>query len=96
MWVPGNVSIVGNENTDKTVMELGNGDEEIMLITSRSELLEEVKKKLNEEMQRIWSTRTHHKLRAIKEDIKEWSTRRNRRVQTVLTRIRIGHTKLTH
>ena len=45
-----------------------------------------------------WRDTNSNKLRAIKDDIMPWPTasRRSRREEIILCRLRIGHTRLTH
>ena len=49
---------------------------------------------------RKWNSlaREGRKLREIKKDIKDWTSSHNksRRIETVLVRLRLGHTNITH
>ena len=45
-----------------------------------------------------WHATESNKVRDIKDDVRVWSSslQRNRKLSIILTRLRIGHTKLTH
>ena len=59
-----------------------------------------VKAAARKEWQRDWSSAEYqdNKLREVKPEIGHWSSscNKNRRIETALTRLRIGHTNLTH
>ena len=59
-----------------------------------------VKAAAREEWQRKWSSAEYqdNKLKEVKPEIGYWnsSSNKNRRIETALTRLRIGHTNLTH
>ena len=59
-----------------------------------------VKDAVRKDWQREWSSAEYrnNKLREVKPEIGFWSSssHKNRRIETALTRLRIGHTNLTH
>ncbi|GBN92168.1 hypothetical protein AVEN_72100-1, partial [Araneus ventricosus] len=46
--------------------------------------------------QRQWDTETENKLHAVKPHVQPWSSLMNRKADTLLTRLRVGHTRYTH
>lgn len=62
------------------------------------DLISFLKKKIRTEWDRKWFLERENKLREIKGHTNVWKTsvRGARREEVVLTRLRIGHTKLTH
>ncbi|XP_067141009.1 uncharacterized protein, partial [Centruroides vittatus] len=57
-----------------------------------------VKKRLEERWQNVWNVQVHNKLHEIKPVIENWTQKKpyDRRSEVILTRLRIGHTRLTH
>ena len=57
-----------------------------------------IKSKICQKWNVEWHEILHNKLRAIKDSIQVWpsSNLRNRRESIILTRLRIGHSKVTH
>ena len=52
---------------------------------------------LRTKWRQIWRQTTANKLREIHEDLGGWmTTHSNRQIEVVLTRLKIGHTRLTH
>ena len=53
---------------------------------------------LRKRWRELWRTTTNNKLRGIKSDLACWenNTHPNRKIEVVLARLRIGHTRLTH
>ncbi|XP_023244783.1 uncharacterized protein LOC111642647 [Centruroides sculpturatus] len=95
-WVPGHVGIRGNEEAD-TAAKSASPSQHTMRIEG-GDLKLVVKKRLAERWQNVWNAQIHNKLHEIKPLVENWTHNRqyDRRSEVILTRLRIGHTRLTH
>jgi len=98
-WVPGHIGAEGNEVADMCAKEAANYD----VLPYNRELPHKdyypmIKRKMFEKWQREWSSNDNNKLRQIKHTIAPWKSanQSNIRSSMILTRLRIGHTALTH
>ena len=96
-WLPSHIGIEGNEAADHAAKKALSREPGLASIPP-SDLLPMCKEFLKEEWQRRWSSDVNNKLRAIEPSIgKELDhTGLTRRESTRLTRLRIGHSLLTH
>ncbi|KAL4119620.1 hypothetical protein QTP88_012418 [Uroleucon formosanum] len=100
MWVPSHVGIKGNEMADEAASLASN----VLPIStidkiSSYDIFTSVKNKIFLSWQHHWdSIPPTNKLKHIKSSVKQWFTPPdlNRRQNIAITRIRIGHTFLTH
>jgi hypothetical protein len=94
VWVPGHSNIQGYETADKADTNLQMPSD---LKMNTCDLKSKIKKESLETWQNQWEQTTSHMLN-IKRTTKRWESIKvfNRRVQVVITRMRIGHTHLTH
>ena len=101
-WVPGHCGIAGNEKADTKAKFASNSVDECRRIRAipHTDMTRIVKAAARREWQRKWSSVEYqdNKLREVKAEIGYWSSssNKNRRIETALTRLRIGHTNLTH
>ena len=100
-WVPAHVNIEGNEKADKAAKEAAQGlFEGLPRGIPHTDMKRPLREAVTLGWHRKWNSLGHEggKLREIKKDVKEWasSLNRNRRSETVLARLRLGHTNLTH
>jgi len=99
-WTPSHIGIYGNEKADMLARRAAESDEEITYShIPHTDYYYIINKKIFDCWQREWTqTPLTNKLRSIKEVIKEWpsSLHNKRKIEVTLTRLRIGHTRITH
>ncbi|XP_023227710.1 uncharacterized protein LOC111628199 [Centruroides sculpturatus] len=95
-WVPGLVSIRGNEEADAAAKSASPSQHSIHIEGGDLKLV--IKKRLAERWQNVWNAQVHNKLHEIKPMIENWTHKKSydRRSEVIFTRLRIGHTRLTH
>ena len=98
-WIPSHIGVKGNEKADKLAKEA------VTLPCVMNKLpiedyLADIKKVVRNEWQDKWNAvPLTNKLRNVKDTINPWLSSfqaKNRREEIILTRLRIGHTNLTH
>ena len=96
-WIPSHVNITGNETADRKAKE------SLKLNTSMFEIPSNnfkpfINNYVLSQWQASWNTAVFNKLHAIKPNIGNGSSafRNLRREEVVITRLRIGHTRITH
>ena len=99
-WVPAHVGISGNEEADRSAKEALSIREGKLAIPA-GDLKQSFYQWSQERWLQRWSEQesTNLKLKALHPTIEPWpppSTKIKRRTEVVLTRLRIGHTHLTH
>ena len=95
--VPAHTGIKGNEEADKAAKEAIYMPGMITTRLPYTDYYQTIRRARNSEWQREWENNTS-KLKQIKPRIEEWESahRSCRQYEVKLSRLRIGHTRLTH
>ena len=95
-WIPSHIGISGNEQADKAAKSALRLDIFDMLIPA-SDFKPCIQKCIKDIWQESWTSDKFNKLRSVMPVLGSWSPmpRQHRREEIVITRCRIGHTKLT-
>ena len=97
-WVPAHTGIRGNEIAD-TAAKKAISKPKSQIHLPLADWLPSLKHHMLSKWQSLWTAHSiDNKLRAIKPTISIWpsSFQQNRQNEVILTRLRIGHTRLTH
>lgn len=97
LWTPSHTGITGNENADSLAFStISNENAPFVEIIPESDNKSSIKDRLMEKWQNIWS-RHETQLKLLKPKIfSSLPLPQNRKEQVKCTRLRIGHTALTH
>lgn len=96
VWIPSHIGISGNEAADSAARNAAKKDIDHGTIIRPDDLSVWIKNKALDSWQTDWNN-TDSKLKFVKPMISKWVLPRqiSRREQVIITRLRIGHTKLT-
>ncbi|GFR32580.1 RNase H domain-containing protein [Trichonephila clavata] len=92
-WVPGHVGILGNEQADNAARSLS---DHMQHPVCYHELKAPILRYIHSVWQETWDQQVISKLHYIHPSITHWTAVPIRRPDVCLTRLRIGHTRLTH
>ncbi|KAI5724222.1 hypothetical protein M8J76_017183 [Diaphorina citri] len=98
-WIPSHHGISGNVLVDTAANEAHTTPDVNVQEVTADDIKSTFKRAPLTEWKNEWqATPVRNKLRYIKDNVKPWSSsnRHNRREEVVLSRLRIGHTSLTH
>ena len=98
-WVPAHVGVSGNEAADEEAKAATRDPEVLFHYVPLSDMKYVFRTYVQNVWQQRWSSLPdNRKYKKIRRSVGHWpsSFHRNRRVEVVLSRLRIGHTRLTH
>ena len=98
-WIPSHTGIKGNEVADLAARAAQALNLDTNFQFPYTDLKIKTKTYIKKKWQKYWEKYPNNKLHEIKPTIGDWSMepeKLNRKMETVLTRIHIGHTKITH
>ena len=96
-WIPSHCGIPGNERADWLAKEALEKDGDPCMKLPYTDYLPAIKKFVYEKWQQRWNTQIDNKLHSIKPNLGPISFGNiKRKDQVKLSRIRLGHTRLTH
>jgi ribonuclease HI/exonuclease III len=96
-WSPAHVGISGNELADAAAKNPTKKDSQHVGLPY-SDYLPLVRRKMWEYWQNDWNDNVTDKLREVKSKVVPWGNPnfKNRRIETAVARLRIGHSRITH
>ncbi|GBN62776.1 putative RNA-directed DNA polymerase from transposon X-element [Araneus ventricosus] len=92
-WVPSHVGISGNEIAD---IAAKNASAVLDNTTPLQDFKRYINLALHSRWENHWNSQSMNKLRSIKPVVETWPTLTNRKADTIVTRLRVGHTRYTH
>ncbi|KAF0754010.1 RNase H domain-containing protein [Aphis craccivora] len=97
VWVPGHCGIHGNEKADLEASKAASSqDTPLLNVYTYEDKKKQTKQVLYHEWLKMW-TNQNTKLTQIKNNIQTWNNPGlKRKEETILNRLRIGHTFITH
>ena len=97
-WIPSHVGIAGNESADAAARRAASAPHTRRLPLPARDFYPAASLLVRSEWQSSWSALPRNKLRELKPTLEPWqsSSRRSRREEVILCRLRVGHTYGTH
>lgn len=98
MWVPSHIGINGNEDADRIANEAILDNIYNDYIPVYKDVSNEICRRIRNQWDQEWRSKIDNKLWEIKKNTNPWNTsnRPSRKEMTIITRLRIGHTNITH
>ena len=98
-WTPAHIDIEGNERADKLAKDATSVPQRSFEAVPYKDTYPDIKRQVGMKWEERWrTTPTSNKLRRIKDTTRKWVTcfPNRRRMEILICRLRIGHTRLTH
>lgn len=97
-WVPSHVGVSGNERADVAARQVVSSNDITRREIPRTDFKQHIKATIKNTLENQWRNLQNNKLREIKEDMQrtDFNGHENREWERKLSRLRIGHTPLTH
>ncbi|GBO27347.1 hypothetical protein AVEN_134462-1 [Araneus ventricosus] len=92
-WVPSHIGISGNEIAN---IAAKNASAVLDNSTPLTDFKHYINLALHSRWENHWNSQSMNKLRSIKPVVESWPTLNNRKADTIVTRLRVGHTRYTH
>lgn len=94
LWIPGHCAISGNVEADHAAKK-GRTSLPVEYEVPAIDAIRWTKNKINNQLQISWNENTVDNLALVKQNIGKWCDQKKKSDQRILTRCRIGHTRLT-
>lgn len=95
LWIPSHVGIQGNDEADEMAKDAQSNFRAVILLTP--DTCGVIKDHQKELWTSEWSNTTKaNKLRAIKDSREEWPSLKEGKYPAIISRLRVGHTCVTH
>lgn len=94
-WVPGHCGVRGNIEADR-LAAAGRTMVQRIIPSPGADIKKKVKNDLKTAWENRWFRERNLFLRKIKDSTETWKDRPNQKEQRILSRLRVGHTRLTH
>ncbi|XP_043252544.1 uncharacterized protein LOC122397459 [Colletes gigas] len=97
-WIPGHVGIPGNEKADQIAKQVANSPTSYQNIPTQEDLIKDIRNKLKCQWESEWRNTAPPHIKNIDDAFftENTATILTRKEQTAITRIRIGHSKISH
>ena len=98
LWIPGHTGIHGNDRADLAAKQSLNDPPQNQLPNLANDCINVIRAALKATFQLEWNVNPHFHFHPIKPEVGYWpsANQNTRKKETLLARLRMGHTKITH